>query len=340
LGPYRIKEIFRTSGDYLGGLLAEKAFEEYLKEAFGEDKVLIIKQNHPHHWMQLMEEFEQAKIDAKNKEATEDIFLKSSKECLWGRKRFSVKKKLGIIKSDFNIKPDGRIFFPNSALSNIIMSVSTLIEHHIVDLFKSNDEHRIDAVLLIGGFAKSPFIRDKVETLVGSKIPVIQPENSELCVVMGAVMSGWKSNIITSRRSRYTYGFGVHQRFVKGNHDESKSYRDENGIKWCRRCFKKLVTINDELPIDKCVEDVAVYPHKDFTTTITRLYCTEESDAKYTDDERVELIGIIKIPSSKEKKGKRLIKKVYFGDTEIKVNIIDKESGEVYEERFNFLINS
>jgi len=48
----------------------------------------------------------------------------------------------------------------------------------------------------------------------------------------------------------------------------------------------------------------------------------------------------IKIPSSKEKKGKRLIKKVYFGDTEIKVNIIDKESGEVYEERFNFLINS
>jgi len=150
-------------------------------------------------------------------------------------------------------------------------------------------------------------------------------------------MFGWKRDIIRTRKSRYTYGFNVSERFIEGKHDESRSFKYDNGDKMCKNCFHKLVTINDDLPIDKCVEHIGVHPYVDNTGTTSGLYCTEDPDPKYTDVKGVEFIGEIRIPRSKEKHGKRIIKQVYFGDTEIYLKITDEACGTTYEKRFDFL---
>ena len=67
------------------------------------------------------------------------------------------------------------------------------------------------------------------------------------------------------------------------------------------------------------------------------MYCTEDPDPKYTNVKGVELIGQIKMPNSKKKHGKRIIDKVYFGDTEIYMMTTDGATGETYEKKYDFL---
>ena len=98
-----------------------------------------------------------------------------------------------------------------------------------------------------------------------------------------------------------------------------------------------MVTINDDLPIDKCVEYIGRHPYLDGDYTTSKLHCTEDPDPKYTDVKGVEMIGEIKIPRTKDKHGKNIIKLVYFGDTEIYLKITDEATGKTYQGKFDFL---
>jgi len=155
--------------------------------------------------------------------------------------------------------------------------------------------------------------------------------------VKGAVLFGWKRDIIRSRKNRYTYGFGVCRPFIEGQHDQSRNFKDIDGRKKCSNCFDILVTINDDLPIDKCVEHITSHLKTHSKVAYIPLFCTEDRDPKYTDIKGVELVGRFEIPRTKKKYGKKIIKHVYFGDTEIYVKVTDEASGEPYEKRFDFL---
>jgi len=57
------------------------------------------------------------------------------------------------------------------------------------------------------------------------------------------VCFGLDNTVISTRRSRLTYGTGVLKRFVRGQHAESKLLRRE-GSEWCRDVFDPYVVVD------------------------------------------------------------------------------------------------
>ena len=282
-----------------------------------------------------MEDFEKGKKKVISHSIEDTVSLKSSKMCPWDRNHFN--EVCNEIKSGVELMKNGNLVVSTNLIAKMIGTVAAQIAEHICKMLQEVELNSLDAILLVGGFANSPIILKTMKELVGEAIRLIVPENSELCVVKGAVLFGWKTDIIRSRKSRYTYGFGGSRPFIDGKHDESRSFIDNKGKKWCDKSFKKLVSINDDVPIDKCVESIGVHPHSNINYTCSALYCSEDTDPNFCDVKGVELIGKIIIPNSKEKYGRRIIKHVYFGDTEIYVKITDEATGEMYEKRFDFL---
>ena len=79
------------------------------------------------------------------------------------------------------------------------------ISSHTTELLgKRENKNLIDFIVMVGGFSKSPIVVQEVKDNVS--IPVIVPESPELSVVQGAVMFGWKPEIVKSRKSKRTYG--------------------------------------------------------------------------------------------------------------------------------------
>lgn len=73
----------------------------------------------------------------------------------------------------------------------------------------------VKAILLVGGFGQSPYLRKKIQEVVGPEIPVLQPPNGDTAIVRGALEKGLAlcsptlSKIQVSSRIAQRY-YGVH----------------------------------------------------------------------------------------------------------------------------------
>jgi hypothetical protein len=132
-----------------------------------------------------------------------------------------------------------------------------------------------------------------------------------------------------------TYGLAIDKKFIGGYHDKGRSYFDENGI-WCKGCFDKLVTINQDIEVDQHVEIISKHSLKYATSAIPLLATTEENP-KYEDDDGVHEIGRIRVPRTKESHNKRIITSVFFGNTEIHMKVFDETTTNTYDGYFDFL---
>jgi hypothetical protein len=61
-------------------------------------------------------------------------------------------------------------------------------------------------VLLAGGFARSPYLRRRLEQHLPSGVPLVVPPDPEIAVLAGAVHYAYDPSVIRERRSRLTYG--------------------------------------------------------------------------------------------------------------------------------------
>lgn len=91
----------------------------------------------------------------------------------------------------------------------------------ILDILKLITDQRaaaqvaIKAIILVGGFGQSTYLRERLEAYTGGNIPVLQPENAWTAVVEGAVMKDpAKVNPeraavmkVVDRKARKHYGF-------------------------------------------------------------------------------------------------------------------------------------
>lgn len=82
----------------------------------------------------------------------------------------------------------------------------------------------VKAVLLVGGFGQSPYLRNIIQGVVGSSIEVLQPAGGDIAVVKGALIrslalaSPLTSRVrVSSRVARKS--FGIRYQFT---YDESK----------------------------------------------------------------------------------------------------------------------
>lgn len=83
----------------------------------------------------------------------------------------------------------GRLLLKAKDLQIIFEPVILQIVQLVQDQIKSS-RVSVRAVLLVGGFGSSTYLRERLRNALGSDIQVMQPPNAWLAVVNGAVMKG------------------------------------------------------------------------------------------------------------------------------------------------------
>ena len=81
----------------------------------------------------------------------------------------------------------------------------------------------------------------------------LKPSHSSIAVMNGAVIFGIKSDIINSRKAKYTIGVSTSEIWDVEKHAKyGKKYFDEENKVWrCRNCFTKFIEKGQSLFFDK-----------------------------------------------------------------------------------------
>jgi molecular chaperone DnaK (HSP70) len=91
-------------------------------------------------------------------------------------------------------------------------------------------DEKVAAVVLVGGFGQSKYLRSRVRDVIVSGIRVLQPENGVTAVVKGAVIYGLGSYQpamalvgIASRVARRSYGTCLMAKYDPAKHDRNEA---------------------------------------------------------------------------------------------------------------------
>ncbi|XP_052814011.1 heat shock 70 kDa protein 12A-like [Mya arenaria] len=341
-----LKELYRATGEDAGGTKVNAQFECFLASLFGRDVVDDLRKTCYERFITQMRDFEERKKTFKGTERNIKIRLDTIL-----MKRFETKsgKSLqnAVQESDFSTKVkydnnSGRMTFDtsvikafyNGSVQSIITKVKTIIKECAGD--------ELTTILLVGGYAESHYLRNKVRQEFPT-IDLVLVEDAKLAVIKGSVMMGLEERNIVQRRSRFTYGFSIARTFIEGVDPERlKFYRD--GEVKCSKVFDKWITKGQMLTYNqtfKCLTsnklEQAESKKMKFSTA---LYRSTKEDPEYcTDEERCELVGRVNMepptdgwPDLLEAESHLIV-----GETEFTVKTYNKYSGEELQATLDFL---
>jgi len=292
-----------------------------------------VLQNSPGDWKRLMDEFEKYKKRVEIRCQSDSVTITPPTNELI--KLFKMSKN----HQDIKIDEKGRLLLPVSFIIDKMREVAKKIASYIENSILSEIENDVDAVLLVGGFANSRIVIEEMRRVFGDD-KVIVPENSELCVVKGAVLFGWNQYIIRSRKSRYSYGFCVNVPFNDAPGDEFKhlaSFTDKMRERRCDYVFDKLVAKDQDIANGEEIKYTGYHAQKDAKSTLIALYRSLLDDPKFCNFNGVNKVAEVKIDKTSD--NTRVNMCLYFGDTEIHMKVVDEATGKKYEKTFNFLTN-
>ncbi|KAF8862453.1 actin-like ATPase domain-containing protein [Acephala macrosclerotiorum] len=108
----------------------------------------------------------------------------------------------------------------------VVSEVITLVQGQI-----DTSDREIRAVLLVGGFGESSYLKERLRAALDHSIEVMQPPNAWTAVVRGAVMMGLgraQAELaavgVMSRSARKHYGIELHPEYDPEKHEEGKKY--------------------------------------------------------------------------------------------------------------------
>lgn len=178
-----------------------------------------------------------------------------------------------------------------------------------------------ETLLLVGGFAESNYLHDRIRAEFQAKIPVIKrPINPGSAIIQGAVTFGFNPRLIMNRKARKTYGIGTTEEFVEGFHDPKKKIY-VCGRAFCDDRFLKFVIHGQDVKIDDVVEHTVCPLRPDQKAVTVTLYSTEDSDPMYVTEDGMHKESSIDLDIGKSTHGTEstILVSLSFGVTSIEV---------------------
>jgi molecular chaperone DnaK (HSP70) len=145
-------------------------------------------------------------------------------------------KEIGISRGRFALKAsDVRTIF-----EPVVQEVIKLVKDQI-----SASGVPITAVLLVGGFGASNYLKERLRNSIDKKIQILQPPNAWQAVVQGAVMKGLALSApdrltsvkVQNRRARKHYGTEWRTRFDEKIHSHLRDKRHWCGLDGCYKVY-------------------------------------------------------------------------------------------------------
>ncbi|KAI4873231.1 hypothetical protein NFI96_028184 [Prochilodus magdalenae] len=186
-----LKEMHRVSGNSLGGQTVDKNFKSFLREIFSGKVFDEFEENYPSEMKRLMYDFSICKrYDG-------EVLV----QCPYNLQQLA--RKVRDIDDYFSGNSDadwedGSILLSGEKLRALHEDSIRGIETQMEGTLK-NPTLKIRYILLVGGFALSPYVNSFVKEKFGGKYKVLCPVDAAAAVMKGAVIFGMKPNVVESR---------------------------------------------------------------------------------------------------------------------------------------------
>ncbi|KAK3580158.1 hypothetical protein CHS0354_030273 [Potamilus streckersoni] len=242
-----MKQVYESNGDDSGGMKVNEKFISLLQEITGLSIWNEFSSNYKQDEHEFQMEFEHKKriIGLDNGPKKLIIKMPSTLKDIWekrsgmlveenlSRLEGPLRGKVNISSNKLNFDASLLVEFFQEPVSGILKKARNVYQ-------KSSCGMRIDAIILVGGFAQSDLVTTRVrDGLSDLRIPVVRPHSPELAVLKGAVLFGHNPNIMTSRVLRLTYGVGINVDFVSGKYDDKFKFETPDGKFYAMNVFKK-----------------------------------------------------------------------------------------------------
>uniref|UniRef100_A0A087X6D3 Heat shock protein family A (Hsp70) member 12A.2 n=1 Tax=Poecilia formosa TaxID=48698 RepID=A0A087X6D3_POEFO len=309
LGGGALKELHKASGNNLGGQSVDRKFKQFLRGIFPEGVWDEFEQNSPSAAQRIMYEFTYLKQSEKDVQISCPFALgKLAKD----------KSDTGNIKSELGASWDGEfIKISRDKMRSFYNKSLKGITENLQEIFTS--ALNIKYMLLVGGYAQSKVLQQHITDQFGHRCKVLCPFRAQEAILRGAVEFGRNPNVVASRKSSYSYGFAVCEKFDESKHKKEKKFTAK-GVELSRDIFRKLVEEGEDLGSEETRKCLCSSAKADQKQMKLRFYSTF-----YIDDSDVEEEGSFTLDMTEGNKVKLEIK---IGSTEIVATGINLTTGE------------
>ena len=338
-----IKEIHQATGGPAGGQNINIKFIELLEKIFSKRIIENYIIEHPVDWLYLMNDFEVKKRGKRvSQGATTRIRLPNSFVSKfahgkgWDINAF-IQEHYSL--EDIKVQRNEYLCLEAKVMRELFDPVLDQINTHLSNLFAKEKLSGVNYVFLVGGFAESALLQERIKTHFGHSYRIMVPQYASLAVVQGAVMFGQNPEVFQSRVMTTSYGIRVHRLFLDGLHPESKKIVI-NGIPRCKDIFFKFVKVNEVVRVGENRRFPGFAPLTGDQKQIKiDFYQSELADAEFVTD-----CGVQKVPGQglvlqtpEAWKIKDIEINLSFGGTEIKVTVVNPTSNKQCTAYLDFL---
>ncbi|MFD9862215.1 hypothetical protein [Streptomyces alboflavus] len=240
-------------------------------------------------------------------------------------------------------------------LESAVEGILPLVDEHVARAVEAAGGGRPD-VYLVGGFSKSPYLRERVRAHVGQRGRVFTPDRPERAVLHGAVHRCYASAVredgeqgagaagsavaarragpdISERCALYTYGARVSEPYddEDGAQDRPLETNDE-GRHFCPDRFLRFVAIGQRVGVGHEVAHRNVVPIRaDLPLMTVEFYATHAPDPRYYDTAPAKRIGHLTVDLSTcmhlPREDREVDIHLTFGRAEITVRAVNRHDG-------------
>ena len=240
---------------------------------------------------------------------------------------------------DIKVQRNEYLCLEAKAMRELFDPVLDQINTHLSNLFAMENLSRVKYVFLVGGFAESALLQERIKRHFGHSYRIMVPQYASLAVVQGAVMFGQNPEVFQSRVMTASYGVRVHRRFLDGLHPESKKIV-VNGIPRCKDIFFKFVKVDEVVRVGEIRRFPDFAPLTGDQKRIkVDFYRSEIAEAEFVTDygvQKVRCQGLV-LETPEAWKTRDIEITLSFGGTEIKVTAVNPTSNKQCTAYLDFL---
>jgi hypothetical protein len=305
----KMKSIHKVCGGPWGGTRIDEEFKQFLIELVGADVLKKFRDECRSDCLDLMRavELKKRKVDFHSNHAIQIRISPGFFELVDEHTRCNISEIIS--KSPFarsvtclndRLNIDINLFrsFFRNAMHDII--------NHLRDILENQSCEKLLGIVVVGGFAGSPFMIDSLKDAFPGK-RIIVPMDAGLAVAKGTVLYGHNPDIICSRVCRYTYGDDVCEPFIEGQHPLADMTKINNK-KYCRNIFRKFFEKGEKVSLGEKRSFAADYDFRDKNREHQReeplnikVYVSNKLNPKLTHDVGCRTLGEIIVKCTQKK---------------------------------------
>lgn len=336
----RMVEIGRVSGDKRGSQYVNEAFVEcvLIKRLGGVEILQRLQRECPADLEDLLDRWERVKLHARV-DQTDPLYLPLTAQLARQLGRSGIKRlkdlQQGIGDQIVVTADEVRDIF-----EQVVPRVLALVDEQLAEMrHQAGAPQGKELLLLVGGFASSPYLQERLRTHLGNRAQVLVPPEPATAVLSGAVHFAYAPHT-RARRSRHTYGIEIAADFEEGIDPEEKKFLLSNGEARCDGRFSVFVRAGQTITTGQEITHVYHPIEGDQTEVDINFYQADEEAPRYVDLPDCRHIGELTVDLTKvmhlSLEHRRFNVSMRFGETEIKTRVTLIATGRELEHTLEF----